>query len=260
MAKTTKKNRKKKKKNINVPGIMLVISALLLGTLIIVLVYKTRSETIVGNEERVLSGSYPLPAELIESDKKVYFASMEIPDMIFTNMEGFSYVEDSPVKREDLRYVKILYWGTDDEPHQGELIVNRAIAEDVSDIFFQLYRASYPIERVLRVDEFGGNDEVSMANNNTSCFNARKVKGSQEWSMHAYGLAIDLNPLYNPYVGSDDSVLPVMAGEYADRSKYFKMKIDENDYAYKVFTEHGFTWGGNWENVKDYQHFEKKIQ
>ena len=263
MATTTKKKIKKKrnKNKKNLPGILLIVSTLLLGMLVIILVYKSRSETIVGaGADRKLSGSFPLPSELIEDDRKVYFAYMEIPDMIFTNMQGFSYVEGAPVSRDDLSYVKVLYWGTDDEPHQGELIVNKAIAEDVSDIFFQLYKASYPIERILRIDEFGGNDEVSMANNNTSCFNARKVKGSDEWSMHAYGLAIDINPLYNPYVGADGTILPVMAEEYTDRSTFFKMKIDDQDYAYKVFTEHGFTWGGDWNNTKDYQHFEKNIE
>ena len=97
-----------------------------------------------------------------------------------------------------------------------------------------------------------------MANNNTSCFNARKVKGSDTWSMHAYGLAIDINPLYNPYVGADGSVLPVMSERYANRDDRFIMKIDADDYAYNLFVEHGFTWGGSWEKVKDYQHFEKQ--
>ena len=97
--------------------------------------------------------------------------------------------------------------------------------------------------------------------NNTSCFNYRQVVGSSSLSKHALGLAIDINPLYNPYItyNGDGSanVYPENAADYVDRSKEFPYKIDENDLCYKLFTEHGFTWGGHWNNVKDYQHFQK---
>lgn len=255
--KTIKKNAKKSV----MPGILLVISALLLGTLVIIFVYHTRNITEItgaGNPaNRKMEGSYPLPSELIASDKSTYFGYTDIPEFIFTRMQGVSYVEGTPVSRQELCYMTVLYWGTDKEAHKGELIVNKAIAEDVSDIFYELYKASYPIESIKLIDEYGGSDEVSMANNNTSCFNARKVKGSDEWSKHAYGMAIDINPLYNPYVGDDGTVLPVTADKYVNRDSSFVMKIDTEDYAYRIFTEHGFTWGGEWESIKDYQHFEK---
>ncbi len=242
------------------PGIILVISALLLGSLVIIFVYQTRHITQISGADpanRNLEGGYPLPSELIASDKNTYFGYTDIPDFIFSRMEGASYTEDAPVSRDELCYMTVLYWGTDKAAHKGELIVNKAIAEDVSDIFYELYKASYPIESIKLIDEYGGSDEVSMANNNTSCFNSRKIKGSSDWSMHAYGLAIDINPLYNPYVGADGTVLPVTADEYVNRDNNFVMKIDTEDYAYRLFTEHGFVWGGSWESPKDYQHFEK---
>lgn len=248
---------KKKNKKISPAEIFLVISALFLGILIVMLVAGNKKKiTIGGDGERVITGDYPLPSEIIESDKITYFPYMEIPDVIFNRMYKVSFTEDCPVTREDLRYVKVLYWGTDNSPHTGELIVNKVIAEQTRDIFFELYKASYQIERIELVDTYGANDEVSMSNNNTSCFNARKVKGSDEWSKHAYGMAIDINPLYNPYISAEGKVLPIKGEKYADRENNFKMKIDSGSYVYSVFKKYGFTWGGDWDNVKDYQHFE----
>ena len=102
-----------------------------------------------------------------------------------------------------------------------------------------------------------------MADNNTSCFNYRTVPGKSKLSNHSYGRAIDINPLYNPYVRTKDGkvlVSPQNAEEYADRSADFPYKIDREDLCYQLFTEHGFEWGGAWNSSKDYQHFEKKIQ
>lgn len=259
---TTKKNIAKKNttpKRIPIAEIILVMSALFLGVLIVALVAKNKTHTVI-EPTRVISGDYPMPYEIVEEDKLTYFAYMDIPDMIFKKMQGVSFSEDCPVTREELQYMKVLYWGFDNKPHQGELIVNKAIAPDLADIFYKLYKASYPIGSISTIDAYGGNDEVSMSKNNTSCFNGRKIAGTDTWSMHAYGLAIDLNPLYNPYVKADGTVLPIAGEAYADRESKFLYKIDESDYAYKLFTSHGFTWGGSWESVKDYQHFEKVIE
>lgn len=253
-----------KKKKGHLLELLLVISALFLGVLVVILVYRGRTETIITGPgqgttgERNISGSYPLPSELVPSDITTYFAYTEIPDIIFNRIKGVSFTEDCPVSREELRYMTVLYWGPDGAAHKGELIVNRAIAQDVAEIFYELYKASYPIESVKLIDEYGGSDEVSMAKNNTSCFNARKMTGAESWSLHAYGLAVDINPLYNPYVGADGTILPVSGEQYADRNNSFLMKIDEQDYAYRMFAQHGFTWGGSWSGIKDYQHFEKK--
>lgn len=255
----SKSKNKKKNKNIKIQSVLLVVSACILGALIVFLVYKNKKETIVSGEDRTLSGAYPLPAELIDKDKSVFFAYTEIPEFVFKKMNGVSYSDACPVPREDLRYLSVLYWGFDNKAHKGNLIVNRSMADAAVNVFFELYRASYPIESIALVDEFGGNDEVSMAKNNTSCFNCRAATGNGDaWSKHAYGLAIDINPLYNPYIGEDGKVLPVIAKSqgYDNRDKTFPYKIDENDFAYKIFTKYGFSWGGNWENIKDFQHFE----
>lgn len=249
----------KKPRKRYISEIILVVSALLLGVLIVILVWKSKTTQII-EPERVIQGNFPSPAELVEEDKLTYFAYMDIPDMIFKKMDGVTFNEDCPVTREDLCYMKVLYWGTDKQAHQGELIVNKAIASDLADIFYKLYKASYPIGSIQLIENYGGNDEVSMSNNNTSCFNGRKVAGSDVWSKHAYGLAIDINPLYNPYVGADGTILPISGEAYANREDSFLYKIDENDYAYKLFTSYGFTWGGDWTNNKDYQHFEKIIE
>ena len=162
---------------------------------------------------------------------------------------------------DDLRYVHILHYDFDGLPREGELICNEAIAQDLVEIFEELYRSEYRLEKVLLIDVYDGDDEASMTDNNTSCFNYRNVEGSSSLSNHALGLAVDINPLYNPYItyskdGSTE-VAPASAAAYADRSGSFPYKIDEDDLCYKLFLRHGFTWGGNWNNVKDYQHFQK---
>lgn len=162
---------------------------------------------------------------------------------------------------EELRYVHILHYDFDGNPTEGELICNESIAQDLVEIFHELYRNEYQLEKVLLIDEYDGDDNASMEDNNTSCFNYRTVEGSTNLSRHALGLAIDINPLYNPYItyteNGEENILPASASAYADRSAGFPYKIDENDLCYKLFIQHGFTWGGNWNNVKDYQHFQK---
>ncbi len=162
---------------------------------------------------------------------------------------------------DELRYLHILHYNFEGEVAEGELICNQAIAADLVDIFYELYRNEYQIEKVLLIDEYSGDDTASMEDNNTSCFNYRVVEGSTSLSKHALGLAIDINPYYNPYITYDKQggmhVSPESAALYADRSVDFPYKIDENDLCYKLFVKHGFTWGGNWNSVKDYQHFQK---
>ena len=189
-------------------------------------------------------------------DADFYISS--ITDDIFSRINGRSYNKDAPVGREQLRYVHILHIGVDGFAHEGELIVNEVIARDVLDIFYELYQIGYVLESVVLIDEYGADDNASMAVNNTSGFNARKVAGTEVWSNHAYGLAIDINPLYNPYVGESDTVLPATARQYTDRSREFDMKLEAGDECCRIFAEHGFTWGGDWENLKDYMHFEKQ--
>lgn len=186
------------------------------------------------------------------------FYSDIISDEIFDRMEGHSFNSKTPITRDELRYVHVLIYGVDEQPHVGEIVVNKCIAEDVLDIFRELYESKYMIEKMNLVDDYGADDNASMIVNNTSGFNTRKIMGTEEMSRHSYGMAIDINPLYNPYVVSDAEVYPATARQFVDRDGNFDMKIDESDLCYKLFIEHGFTWGGNWENIKDYMHFEKR--
>lgn len=185
------------------------------------------------------------------------FISESIPDKVFDRMDGISFGKDCTTKRKNLRYLRVLHTGFDGETHIGEIVCNKGIAQDLLYIFRQLYEEEYPIEKILLVDEYGGDDELSMEDNNSSCFNFRPVAGTGHLSQHAYGRAIDINPLYNPYITSDGFV-PVNAGDYVDRSAENPYKIDRNDLCYRLFDERGFTWGGSWNSVKDYQHFQKK--
>ena len=202
-----------------------------------------------------------MSASMQEEPQMFYYEdiSQEIKDRI----TGKSYADNCDVSYEDLRYVMILYWGFDGESHTGELIVNKAIAQDIVEIFKKLYVVQYPIECIALIDEYDADDNASMAADNTSAFNYRTIDdGSGRLSNHSYGLAIDINPLYNPYVRKIDGktvVSPESGADYADRSLDCRYYIKEGDACYQAFIEHGFTWGGDWKNQKDYQHFQKEI-
>lgn len=174
---------------------------------------------------------------------------------------------DTPaISYDDLCYMNVLYYDFQGEVQIGELICNKGIAQDLIEIFYELYQNEYQIEKIRLIDEYGGDDTASMEDNNTSCFNYRVVDGTSNLSKHALGCAIDVNPFYNPYVvfnkdGTGETYISPKGSEiYADRSVNFPYKIDENDLCYKLFIAHGFTWGGNWNSSKDYQHFQKVIQ
>lgn len=191
------------------------------------------------------------------------FTSEEISPTIFNRMENKSFSEGCTTKITSLRYIRVLHYGFDGEIYVGELIVNQKIEKDIIEIFKELFDAKYPIEKMLLIDEFDADDNLSMEANNTSSFNFRMVDGTTSLSKHAYGLAIDINPMYNPYVrtvNKQEVVVPVNGTEYADRSLECEYYIKKDDVVYKIFNEHGFTWGGDWTSSKDYQHFQKVFQ
>ncbi len=194
------------------------------------------------------------------TDVESRFYVSEIPDDIFEKMQGRSYKADCTVPREDLRYVHVLHTDFEGKTKEGELVVNKAIAEDVCDIFEKLYEADYPIDKIRLVDEYDADDEASMSDDNSSAFNFRFISHTTKISKHGLGMAVDINTLYNPYVKTVDgklSIEPANAADYVDRSVDFPHKIDHDDLCYQLFIEHGFTWGGDWTHSKDYQHFEK---
>ncbi|MBQ9363788.1 MAG: M15 family metallopeptidase [Bacteroidaceae bacterium] len=176
-------------------------------------------------------------------------------------MQGKSYGKGCTVPRSELRYLLIQHWDAYGNSRVGELVCNKAIAQDLLDIFRQLYEAKYPIASVRLIDDFNASDEQSMTANNTSSFNFRYITGTKTVSKHGRGMAIDINPLYNPYVRLRDGHVEPAAGrpyvKNRDQRTDIPMKIDRSDLCYKLFVKHGFKWGGSWKNTKDYQHFEK---
>ena len=175
-------------------------------------------------------------------------------------MDGVSYVENEDIALEDLRYLRLLYVGFDEKTHVGELVVHVSIADTILEIFKDLYENGYQIEKMCLIDDYDGDDHASILDNNTSAFNYRVVEGSKKLSRHAYGLAIDINPFYNPYVtypGGVEHISPEGSEPYADREADFPHKIGKDgDLCWQLFSEHGFTWGGDWKSLKDYQHFQ----
>ncbi len=202
-------------------------------------------------ERRTLAESFY--CEPLSENLRRYITGVSYP--------SFKEGDESPAITPDkLRYIHILHYNFDGEPEEGELICNELIAWDLLEIFYELYRNEYQLEHVLLIDTYDGDDEASMEADNTSCFNYRTVDDTDKLSKHALGLAVDINPLYNPYITYDNGVRkisPEGAEAYSDRSDDFPYKIDEDDLCYKLFIKHGFTWGGNWNSSKDYQHFQK---
>lgn len=159
-----------------------------------------------------------------------------------------------PVPLEKLRLVTVTHWGFDRIPRQGEVVVHTDDAEKIRSVFAALFEAGFPIEQVRLVDEFGADDDRSMAANNTSGFNCRRARGSTRWSEHAYGRAVDINPVQNPYLTPGGAVLPPGGTEFIPRAATKQGLITADGPVVAAFTSIGWRWGGAWSNP-DYQHF-----
>ena len=191
------------------------------------------------------------------------FFYVTLTEALKERITGISYPapgQPCRVKYDDLRYVRILYVDFEGVEREGELMVNRRVADDVIDIFYQLYEAQYPLASVKLVDDYGevADDNLSMADNNTSAFCYRQVTGSKKLSWHSFGAAIDVNPVQNPYINGS-RVSPPEGREYLNRRDKRPHMIDRSDYCYKVFKAHGWKWGGDFSGDKDYQHFYKEL-
>ena len=175
-------------------------------------------------------------------------------------MQDKTYKENPYIQRSDLRHIRALHWDYDEKIHIGEMVCNKLIADKVARILRQLFDAKYPIQRMLLPDVYGADDETQMRDNNSSCFCYRAIAGTTKLSKHARGLAVDINTLYNPYYKDREDgsrfIQPATAAEYCDRTKEFPYKIDHEDLCFRLFTEAGFEWGGDWTTCKDFQHFE----
>jgi hypothetical protein len=170
-------------------------------------------------------------------------------------MTGRSWHRGCPVPISQLRLLRVRHWGFDGDFHRGRLIVHEEEAREVLRAMEDLFRQRFPIRRMEVIDAYGGDDHRSMNADNTSAFNCRFVAGTNDWSQHAYGRAIDVNPIENPYVTSSGHVSPPAGRPYADRSKDAEGLIKAGSSTVRAFKRIGWEWGGNWPATKDYQHF-----
>jgi hypothetical protein len=162
-----------------------------------------------------------------------------------------SYRAGCPVGPSQLRLLRLGYWGFDGRAHVGSLVVRDRVARDVVAVFRRLYAARFPIRRLRKVDAYRGSDDASMAADNTSGFNCRFVGGTSRWSMHAYGEAIDVNPVENPYVRGS-TVSPPAGRAYVDRSRLRHGMATREGVLVRAFAAGGWKWGASF---GDYQHF-----
>ena len=205
----------------------------------------------------------------------------DLPDIVLIsdlNAQGYlmSYPDaflpmDDYISYDDLRYIKVLHYNFRHQIQVGELVVNQAIAEDCRQIFMELFQEEYEINSMYLIDRYYEKDQArngeqvdisSINDDNTSAFHYRKIAGTEVLSNHAYGMAIDINPLENPYVKEADLQQTVASpykdyNSYKDRTAQRAHMISKDDACYRIFKAHGFQWGGEWNGNKDYQHFEK---
>jgi hypothetical protein len=183
--------------------------------------------------------------------------SEPVPAAVAERMRQHSWHEGCPVPISDLAYLRLSHYGPDGAVHEGELVVHKSFAAEVLQIFKALFDQRFPITKMRLVDEYEGDDDKSIADDNTSAFNCREVAGKPGvLSRHSYGRAIDINPLKNPMI-LGGKVSPPAGSRYVDRRKKMPGLLRKGDPAVREFTRRGWTWGGAWKDLKDYQHFAK---
>lgn len=182
-----------------------------------------------------------------------------IPASLLEKIRSTSWHEGCPVSPEDLRQLTLSFRDFQRKPATGVLIVHKDVAPEVLQIFRDLFRHGFLIEKMTPVEDYRGDDDASMAANNTSAFNCRDVTGQPgKFSNHSWGRAIDINPLTNPYI-KGDKVLPPEGRQYMDRTRSFPGSILAGSFTVKRFLKAGWQWGGGWTDRKDYQHFERPV-
>jgi D-alanyl-D-alanine carboxypeptidase len=169
-------------------------------------------------------------------------------------MTGVSWRPGCPVALRDLRLITAQHWGFDGRERTGRLVVHRDVAREVFGVFRRLHAAHFPIRRMVLVDAYGASDFRSIEADNTSAFNCRYVEGTRRWSEHAYGRAIDVNPIENPYVSGGRTAHRASV-PYLDRTPCRRGMACPGNVLVRAFKDIGWGWGGDWTYVKDYQHF-----
>lgn len=167
---------------------------------------------------------------------------------------GVSHRAGCPLPVSELRLLRLSHWGFDGRLRTGELVVRASQAGAVVEVFRQLHAARFPVERMVTVEQYGADDDASMAANNTSAYNCRTTTGGSGFSEHAYGTAIDVNPVQNPYVRGT-TVLPEAGRAYLDRGAVRLGMVVPDDVVVRAFRSAGWGWGGDFSSIKDYQHF-----
>ena len=187
------------------------------------------------------------------------FTALPIPEKTREFMKGKTFHPNTKITYDDLSYLNVKYYDFSHNVQSGEIIVAKKLEKEVLEIFLELFENEYEIEKIRLADYYDGNDDLCMADNNSSAFNYRVVDSTDSISMHGYGRAIDINPKINPYIVGE-KVMPANGVQYCDRKLAFAHKIDHDDICYKVFVSHGWKWGGDWTRTKDYQHFYKEFK
>jgi hypothetical protein len=182
-----------------------------------------------------------------------------IPSILASQMQGTTMHDGCPVGLEELVLLESVHWDLEGVIQKGQLVVSAAVADDLSQALEAMFRAGFAIHSMRPASAFGGNDNTSMAADNTSAFNCRAVTGGSGWSQHSYGDAIDINPIENPYI-SGSTILPPEGAEYTDRSDVRPGMVVEGDAVTAAFDAIGWGWGGRWSSLKDYQHFSNNGQ
>ena len=240
---------------------LLLLAALLLAPLCALAVRYPRPN--YRKFEKTKQVTKKVPANEATTNLFTYQMISPVPTEVYNRMLGKSFPKGCQFDIKQLTYLTFKHYGFDGKVYTGEMVVNKAIAKPVLKIFRKLFEQKYQIEKIKLIDDFGANDANSMKANNTSCFCYRKIAGSDKLSKHSLGLAIDINPLYNPCVSLIDGVIskvePIEGKPFMVRDNRDPRRIKKGDVVYKAFTENGFVWGGDWENPLDFQHFEYKV-
>ncbi len=164
-----------------------------------------------------------------------------------------------PVSSHDLVALQIPYWGLDHQSHQGILVVNKAVEDQIISIFNILYQARFPISKMKPLEDYDNNDQKALEDNDTFAYSCRTMIGhTHKFSIHAYGLAVDINPVFNPYI-KNNIILPINGKPYLNRNLDQPGIIHANSIVTDAFEQYGWQWGGDWHSRKDYQHFEQPL-
>ncbi len=183
------------------------------------------------------------------------FEAKALPATIRRRARGRSWHRGCPVALAQLRFIQMNHWGFDRKVHDGVMIVNATAVRAVRRAFRRLFTKRFPIRRMRLVDDYGGDDFASIEADNTSSFNCRRATGSTRWSEHAYGRAIDVNPIENPYVYANGKTTHPASRPYLDRSRIRPGMAIAGRTLVNAFRGVGWGWGGRWSPARDFQHF-----